>query len=205
MSQAVEVGELHPGELANNSIWILSLQSALSKTEPNLHAVLTAFTRVTTDRCWRHWIDDNGATIKWKASEFRSFLAAPRPRGCGSQLHVLERALRGTEAWGTYLELIRGEPGRPEINSDIVTGCFPSIPAPQGNSVSYAHRRLSRARPDLLERIKLGQLTPNAAMVEAGFRSQAITIPADPEGAARRLRRHFDGERLKQLTELLAR
>lgn len=76
----------------------------------------------------------------------------------------------------------------------------------QGTSVSYALRCLERgvrnrgpARPDLLERVKSGDLSPNAAMVAAGFRDKAITIPADPSQAARRLLLHFQGEALNAL------
>lgn len=35
---------------------------------------------------------------------------------------------------------------------------------------SYAVRKLSRDRPDLLERVKAGELSAHKAMVEAGFR-----------------------------------
>lgn len=69
----------------------------------------------------------------------------------------------------------------------------------QGTSVSYALRRLSKQRPDLLERVKAGSMSAHSAMVAAGFRPKAITIPDDPKGAARRLSLHFKGERLDEL------
>jgi hypothetical protein len=69
----------------------------------------------------------------------------------------------------------------------------------QGDSVSYAVRRLGKYRPDLLERVRAGELSAHAAMVEAGFIPKAITIPDEPVAAARRLLRHFQGDRLAQL------
>ena len=42
-------------------------------------------------------------------------------------------------------------------------------------------------------------MSPNAAMIAAGFRKKSITIPDDPEMAAKRLLRHFAGERLEAL------
>lgn len=71
--------------------------------------------------------------------------------------------------------------------------------APTGTSVSYALRRIHRERPDLLERVKAGELTPTGAMVEAGFKDRQITLPSDPAKAARRLLIHFQGERLESL------
>ena len=59
-----------------------------------------------------------------------------------------------------------------ETNNDNIIVCLPA-PAPkpqQGTSLSYAVRRLSRERPDLLEKVKAGELTVHAAMVQAGFR-----------------------------------
>src|SRR5262249_54816374 len=54
-------------------------------------------------------------------------------------------------------------------------------PAPQrarqGNTVPYAHRRLFRDRPDLFERVRQGELSAHAAMVEAGFRK--VPTPLD--------------------------
>jgi hypothetical protein len=69
----------------------------------------------------------------------------------------------------------------------------------QGNSVSYAVRRLGKHRPDLLERVRAGELSAHAAMVEAGFIEKSITIPDEPAAAARRLLRHFQGDRLAHL------
>jgi hypothetical protein len=77
--------------------------------------------------------------------------------------------------------------------------------AKRGTSVSYALRRLGKQRPDLLEKVKQGDLSAHAAMVLAGFTPKAITIPDDPANAARRLGLHFRGERLRALIENLER
>lgn len=41
-----------------------------------------------------------------------------------------------------------------------------------GNDRSYAHARLRRDRPDLHARVLSGELSPHAAMIEAGFRKK---------------------------------
>ena len=38
--------------------------------------------------------------------------------------------------------------------------------------MTYIHKRLKRDRPDLLERVVSGELSANAAAVEAGFRKR---------------------------------
>jgi hypothetical protein len=45
-------------------------------------------------------------------------------------------------------------------------------------------RRLARERPDLLDRVEVGELTANAAAVEAGFRRPMRSIPVDSAESA---------------------
>jgi len=67
-----------------------------------------------------------------------------------------------------------------------------------GNSESYALRRLKRDHPELAERVIGGEMSANAAAVEAGFRDKTATIPIHKGGeeqherAAERLAKHFD-------------
>jgi hypothetical protein len=76
--------------------------------------------------------------------------------------------------------------------------------APTGTSVSYAVRRLGKERPDLLERVKSGELKPKTAMREAGFVLDEFSIPVEPQSAARRILKRFEGEPLVELIRILA-
>ena len=67
-------------------------------------------------------------------------------------------------------------------------------PRPSGNSEEAALRRLSKDRPDLHARVIAGEMSAHAAMIEAGFRARAITVPMDVERAADVLARNFQGE-----------
>jgi hypothetical protein len=58
-----------------------------------------------------------------------------------------------------------------------------------GNSVEQALRRLRSQRQDLHARVLAGELSANAAMVEAGFRKPR---PRDPMPGLSRLRRAWD-------------
>jgi hypothetical protein len=73
-----------------------------------------------------------------------------------------------------------------------------------GNAVGYAVRRLGRERPDLLDRVKTGAITPNAAMIEAGFRHRTISVPIEPQLATQIIVRHFKDESLLDLIHRLA-
>ena len=60
-------------------------------------------------------------------------------------------------------------------------------------------RSLARSRPDLLERYEAGELSANAAAVEAGFRRPMRSVPVDtPDNAVRALLRVFTIDDLAQ-------
>jgi hypothetical protein len=203
----------------------------------NVNTIPKLILRIISEESWREWIvPETGVMVKrWKmnTADFREFIEAPRPEGCQTPVHVMERLIRDTPAWEPYLRLTRGKPGAPEGNQNAVkeeggtnrnniTDCFPAtiplstdVPRPvrvrnyereskQGTSVSYTLRRLENNRPDLLDRVKAGEISPNAAAVKAGFRDEAITIPKDPLKASRRLLKHFEGDALITLVTELA-
>ncbi len=92
-------------------------------------------------------------------------------RMCGDDpkaLDALDRAVKGKQ--GDRTDLLH--------NVQEVTATV----APTGNSADAAIRRLRKHAPALLSRVLAGDLSPHAAMVEAGFRKRTITIKADPVG-----------------------
>ena len=99
-----------------------------------------------------------------------------------------------------------GDVGRPEndnnydniINKNIYeqTGC--------GTSKQYTLRRLAKeGRDDLLTQVETGELSANAAAIEAGWRKKTITVRIDPGSAAQTIRNHFDDEQIAELVILL--
>lgn len=74
----------------------------------------------------------------------------------------------------------------------------------QGPNAERLTARIARDHPDILERMKAGEFpSVRKAALEAGIVKPTITIPDDPEAAARRLLRHFQGERLAALIRAL--
>jgi hypothetical protein len=73
-----------------------------------------------------------------------------------------------------------------------------------GNSSEYLARRIARDRPDILERMKAGEFrSVRAAAREAGLVKPTLTIPAEPAGAARIIRKHFTREQIQDLRDFL--
>lgn len=62
----------------------------------------------------------------------------------------------------------------------------------QGNSKAYTASRLHKENPDLYKDVIDGKLSANAAAIKAGFRKKNISIPHDPQEAARALKRKYE-------------
>jgi hypothetical protein len=60
---------------------------------------------------------------------------------------------------------------------------------PVGNASATALRRLRKDRPELHAKVLAKELSPHAAMVEAGFRSKTVTIPLTVAGVLRAMKR----------------
>ena len=74
---------------------------------------------------------------------------------------------------------------------------------PEGNSRQYALRRLRGPRPDLHSRVIAGELTPHAAMLEAGFRRRTLSVEPMPAALDRFVRRHLTEQQISELVRLL--
>lgn len=66
----------------------------------------------------------------------------------------------------------------------------------ESDTASYAVARLRRDAPELADAVKRGELSANAAAIQAGFRKPTWTAPADPERLAAAVSRRFPGWRM---------
>lgn len=72
----------------------------------------------------------------------------------------------------------------------------------KGTSSEYGIRRLRRDRPELAAKVDVGELSVNAAMVEAGFRRPQITVFIDTaEAAITPLLKHYSKAELQSALE----
>ena len=117
------------------------------------------------------------------------------------QTRQIVDALRGGYRGGIQgaIELARdnplGEHGGEQGEGEQVD----NINSDQGGNIdkTYTLRRLARDRPDLLARVESGELTANAAAIEAGFRRRMRPVPVDSaDNAVRALLRIFTADEL---------
>ena len=74
----------------------------------------------------------------------------------------------------------------------------------QGTSAVYLTARLRRDCPDIADRLDAGEFpSVRAAALEAGIVKPSFQCPTDPDKAARRILRHFQGDRLAALLSKL--
>lgn len=87
--------------------------------------------------------------------------------------------------------------GRPESNDNIITY---AKRAEQGTSKSYTLNRLSRDHKELFDRVVAGELSANAAAIEAGFRKVKLA----PEQAMHWLKKCTLEERADIMQQLVS-
>ena len=75
--------------------------------------------------------------------------------------------------------------------------------APRGFETRNNLRRLRKNKPELHERVITGDLTPHAAMQEAGFLPKRRNVNMyDPESAAGTIAKHMDRDKIAELITL---
>lgn len=175
----------HLRQMIENQHIVEQLQYAVSNAPRDLGLLRQSVRDAIEHNAWAERLDNRiGKPVKFK--EILEFIEKPPLEGLGTDLATLRRLLGEGEERVMLEEAIKRGPGgannphgckgKPpdpasaEINVRSTNIDFP--PAKKGGTddVGYAVRRLSRERPDLLERVKKGELSANAAMIEAGFR-----------------------------------
>jgi hypothetical protein len=156
-------------EKKKNLAWlgrdVAAMQSSIDSC--NLNHVPETMRKVLENEAWREFW--RNTLIQFPS--FREFIiASKRDGGCGWEPKYVEALLKKSGdvvVLGMYRKAMTRKKGRPskEENGDIVT-----ISPERGNSLAYTLDRLSRENTDLLEKVKAGEMTANAAAKEAGWR-----------------------------------
>lgn len=139
-------------------------------------------------------------------AHFEEFVAHAPMAGLGADMPTLIR-LCGDDT--DALALIEEETQRPHGGDrrsedfKFNNGKLETSP-PVGNTEQYALRRLRKDRPDLHARVLAGEVSPNGAMVEAGFRPKTATVPLEVPDLARAIRRRLTTEQVAELVALLS-
>lgn len=176
---------------AVNGTYVVSLRRAMTEGSATLANFPGLLKNVLEHDRWRlHKTQLGDKPVQLPS--FEAFVTTPPLEGLGTSVRTIRNLIRddpeAIELLDRALERPTGKAGH---NVDNVNVKEPEE-RPDGNSAQQAIRKLRKDRPDLLERVKAKELTPHAAMIEAGFRVRQIQVPAVPAIAARRLAKHFD-------------
>ena len=132
---------------------------------------------------------------------FTSFQAFVEHRMWQGLELTMSRLIRYCEDDAEAVRLIRGEVpatgerGRPRRDSD--KGDNVTLLS-RGNKSDYTLARLKRDRPDLAKEVIDGTKSPNAAAIEAGFRSRKVQVEPTPEAVQRMLDKYLPGYTIVQ-------
>jgi len=187
-----------------------SAAQMLASGDVNLDTMPLLILRIINEGMWRQRaIPQKGWTLSREFATFEEFVTAAPLDGLRTTVQSLRdlcrRNTRAVEAIDRAIKEAQPHGGDRRSDSFKFNNIQLETAPPVGTSQAAALRRLRKDRPDLLERVLLpkghdGRLTAHAAMVEAGWRHETVTIRTDdPECAARTLLRHFINPEQRQL------
>lgn len=178
-----------------------SLSKAVSWGGANLTSVPGLLKLVLEQEMWRkRVIVATGEVVEFK--RFEEYVVTNPLEGLGANMALLRRMCENEP---DVLDLMdRAVQNPPDVHVGggyIVTA---TEKRPEGNSSAKALRRLRKDRPDLHKRVLNKELSPNAAMIEAGFRPKTARIRlGDIASIAKTLHGHLLPEEIKELIDLL--
>jgi hypothetical protein len=74
----------------------------------------------------------------------------------------------------------------------------------RGTSKAHSLSVLKRKAPDMFQAVCNGELTANAAMIQAGLRKSVVSVGANPASAAKTLKKKFGLDYVKELIKELS-
>lgn len=175
---------------------INSLRSALQKGEHGLSTVPGLLKRVLMEGSWREFVTERDEHVRWE--RFAEFVNAPPMRGLGASVDLIRRVVADDPESLDLLDQVLQNPAHIHHDDNNI-----QVKAPQGTSRDRALRKLRKDAPKLHAEVLAGRISAHAAMVKAGFRPRMFSVRADPESAARTLRKHLTPEQLRDLVRQL--
>lgn len=163
--------------------------------------------RVLVYELWREPITtETGEVVKYES--FLDFIQTPPPKGLGTNFEAIWRICSDDPVLLDLLDrAVQREPGSPGKNHSIAAEVNDNksdkLKRPSGTSKQAGLRQLRKKNPELHAKVLTGELTVNAAMVQAGLRLKQVTIFVNPERASQKLRQTFNTEDFVELVALL--
>lgn len=131
----------------------------------------TTIARILETEAWRDREIDGKRMCN---GTFREFIVSPPLKGCGweKQIPAIEKvlAVKDLDVLRRWREAMTQHGGK---HDNVMLEQAKTV---QGNSLSYTLSRLLREHPKLYKRVIAGELSANAAAIEAGFRKRSTPI-----------------------------
>ncbi len=178
-----------------------ALGKAMQSGEAGLRVVPALIVRVIDEDLWRaRVIAKTGQQVGFET--FREFVETAPLDGLGADIPIIKRLCCGDQVAIDAID--RVTKGRQGARTDLLYNIQEvKDRAPTGTSTARALRKLRNQAPTLHQRVLAGELSPHAAMVEAGFRKKTMTIPTNVDGIARALKRRLTADEIAELLDLL--
>jgi hypothetical protein len=161
---------------------------------------------VLKDERWRKRRIKTGDEVPFM--RFEEFVTAKPLEGLGVEMGLIDRIVADDPEAVELLKcaLVTSGPGGDKRSEKIILRSAKNDNRVHSSTddAGYALRRLRDQRPELHARVLARELSPNAAMIEAGFRKPKVQVPLDPDAAVRLLVKHFRGDDLTRLVLGLA-
>jgi len=183
-------------------------QECLSRGEGAYGALPSVVKSMIRDEVWKHLADKNGKCF----ADFPSFVEYNLWWGLETSYdRLIDFCRDDAECRQMLLEQMPAvsKPGAPEGNSNAAkeNNKPDNIRVDSnsyGTSATHTLKRLKRDNPELAERVVNGELSANAAAIEAGFRKPTITLQSsNPVRAAETIHAKFGPEFAQALKEAL--
>lgn len=149
-------------------VLVEALWSAVSRGGKSLDQIPTMVRRLLETGAWKKRTIRTGKVVEH--SSFYSFLTSPPLNGCGYDPAKIVKLISGDietlALWREAMAAKKGGDRKTASNNDNIITRNES----QGTSKAYTVSRLKRQRLDLFDRVVAGELSPNQAAIEAGFR-----------------------------------
>jgi len=180
--------------LTENGQLVDALRIALSQTE-GLDSTPAILRRVLDEDAWRDRIEHRTGEA-YTFQTFEEFAEAMPLDGLGMRVGDIQAILKVRDEHDLLRRLdeaCKGKPGPKSVDNIHRTK------RPSGTERSRALARLHRERRDLYDQVLAGELSANAAAIEAGFRKPTASVPIDSaRHAVEALLRRFDRDELQE-------
>lgn len=202
-----------PGEISPDAMRAYRAAKALHRDGGSPASAFGLLAAIVEDRTWERLTDNHGRPFP----SFTAFVEGAQPGGLGTTTQELRKLLELRHPHENVRPWVEKAPQlRANVNRLLAADMPAAGPVGRPQNVRVTHNsgtgpdtadrtvaRLKRDDPGLAERVVSGEISPNAAAREKGWRKPRILLTS-PESVAIKVRQHFTPEQVAQLIRFLS-